>query len=66
VAISSEKVLVEACERLWISGPHSCEILSSGEGWCEDDRREDLGLGADIPGGEGMLPPTRDLPELQS
>lgn len=28
--------------------------------------REDLGLGAHIPGGEGMLLPTRGLPELQS
>lgn len=64
--MSSKKLLVEACECLWVSGPHSCKIMSSSEGWCEDGMREDLGLGADIPGGESMLPPARGLPELQS
>lgn len=62
--MSSMKVLAEAREYWCISGPHSCEILSSGEGWCEDDMREDVGLGADIPGEKGMLPSTRGLSEL--
>lgn len=51
--------------RCWLNHVRACGILSSGEGWCEDNVREDLGLGADIPGGEGMLLPTRGLPELQ-
>lgn len=46
-------------------GAHIPVNASSGEGRCEDDLREDPGLGADIPGEEGMLPPTRDLSVLQ-
>ena len=63
-AMSSEKVLGKSpgSHGSWAHIPVN---TSSGEGRCEDDLREDLGLGADIPGREGMLPPTRDLPALQ-